>query len=220
MVVVVHFMKAKLYFMLVLICLTHEGRPVKFRMIFVVFCGVFWGCTVSHHGDIKGVRPFPPLAATKCTETLKMAVDFKFLAPQMLDGRRAGISDRIELIIGDRFTKSGCFEMVNDAKSADLVLNLRVREEGRYNYANQVITGLTLGLVPSFARDDYWVVAEIYDGDTQIVNYKAEHQARYVYQLFLVFGMPFQKGPMKKWYEIWADMADEIAAHTIVAKWD
>ncbi len=178
------------------------------------------GCAIAfHNGNIDGVEPFPPASAVTCNtaKPVTVALDTRYQVVGMstTDDVRQSAVDNIEAHAEDVFTRIPCFRWSADPTNADLVVDLRIRDDANPRLGLAMLSGFTLMIVPARATDSYTLTAEIKKHGTVVDTVSHKEQFDTWLHLLAGFGYPFA-GPKKVSDAMWEDYFEEIAARALL----
>lgn len=90
------------------------------------------------------------------------------------------------------FRESQLFSNVSQGKGQPYHISLSMNNWGNKGAASVsgFFSGLTLGLIPAYAKDNYTLTVDVKQGETALKQYKYEDCMKSWIQLFLIFGMP------------------------------
>lgn len=174
------------------------------------------GCVSWHAGELRDV-PWPP-QMERAVELPKLALDIRFDTSMDHTFESGGVTRILDVAI-PTIEQSGLFEVATLAE-ADYQLAVKVFDEAHPRLALAVISGITLGIFPAVASDDYAIEAVLRDSAGGVVaKREIEESLTTVLQLFMVFGMPFAppgKASESLWRTLWRDLvtwaAEEVRA--------
>lgn len=93
----------------------------------------------------------------------------------------------------EELRESGAFADVKSGSGTPYHLDVRINNSGNIGVALLLgtLSGLTLTVLPGYARDDYEMVAVLTKNGAEVKRYRYEESVSTWTELFLVFGMPF-----------------------------
>jgi hypothetical protein len=102
--------------------------------------------------------------------------------------------------VRDELEQSGMFGQVARADAGGRGvehLEITINNTGNMGVAlaTGVLSGLTLTVLPGYARDKYELTAALVRNGVVVANYRFEARVSTWIELFLVFGMPFSDSP-------------------------
>ena len=124
-----------------------------FLVLSLVGCAAFPGKQISKAG------PFPAVSK-------KSSIGISLAFKQVLNGQKSTVmaqvaEARMQKIVLERFSKSGLYSSVTPSTgNADIELEIELTDEGEANLTMAFITGLTLYVVPSSAKDTFKLSAK------------------------------------------------------------
>lgn len=180
------------------------------------------GCAIAFHdGNINGVDPFPPVSAVACNSakpvTVALETRYQVVGMSTTDDVRQSAVDNIEAHAEDVFTRVPCFRWSADPANADLVVDLRIRDDANPRLGLALLSGFTLMIVPARATDSYTLTAEIKKRGTVVDTVSHKEQLDTWLHLLAGFGYPFAS-PKKVSDDMWEDYFEEIAARTLLVE--
>ncbi|MFV3405370.1 hypothetical protein ACNFIC_15675 [Pseudomonas sp. NY15463] len=165
------------------------------------------GCVSYSTGDLPEVGTWPPApssAADKPTTYLRSTALY-----QVNDGAQVPVSgaqaDMWEKAISETYRQSGRFAQVSTQKGdAQLYAESTLTNHEQYVPASAFITGFTLFLIPSTAKNTFTLQTVFKDQDgKELGRISKSESVRTWMQLVLIVGLPFQ-----------ADTRDVVSALT------
>lgn len=154
------------------------NRLILFALLLVAGLSLN-GCASFPNKEIGAVDAMPDVSAYQHKPSAYIEVKFYRSEPEAVD--KTEMPQATEMLSGivksvlDKSSLFGSYTMEPDkAKDNDYQIKMHV-----YNHANSsaamaagFITGYTLGVIPSFATDNYSMVIEIYDNNMNLVEKK------------------------------------------------
>jgi hypothetical protein len=148
------------------------------------------GCLITRGG---GPPDIPKAAAANIAPTsLSYQVNWqKFGNPNPAGGAILGAP-----VIGPELKQSPVFSQVFEGRGGKNQLDITVNNHGTMAAAiiTGVLSGLTLTVLPGYARDDYDMTAVLLRDGVEVKRYQYTEHVTLVMELLLVFGMPFVEG--------------------------
>jgi hypothetical protein len=168
------------------------------------------GCIAVQRGDIQGIESFPA-PEPACTVPKKVALETRFQVTHMLatDSQRQSAVDQIEGFIQDALADTRCLRYSPERESADIIVQLQVRDEAQPRLGLAMLSGATLLLVPAVATDHYKIDVEIVSGGQSLAHRRWEHQHELIMHLALLFAMPAAP-PARASKELFGNLGEEI----------
>jgi hypothetical protein len=179
------------------------------RALFAL-CSLLSGCIATQRGDIQGIASFPA-PEPDCATPHKVALETRFQVTHMLasDSQRQSAVDHIEGFVQDALESTRCLRYSPERDSADVVVQLQVRDEAQPRLGLAMLSGATLLLVPTVATDHYRIDVEIVAGGQSVAHRHWEHEHEMVMQLFVLFAMPAAP-PARASKEMFGNLGEEI----------
>ena len=163
-----------------------------FFMAVLFYLFVFSGCASFHNNEIPKISNM--VDVNKYQNKPRVHIEVKQFLGKPNNGKPREIkknSEKLQELLKPILDEHHLFESYsfdkNSDESFDYYIKLHV-----YNYGDYVagflcgfVTGYTLGLIPTYATDNYTLVTEIYDGENKLIKDRQ------------------QKDSMKTWMGIW-----------------
>jgi hypothetical protein len=147
------------------------------------------GCLVTRGGQLPELPKTPAVAAPA------VAASYAFHWETNGNPNPKG-GARIEPVISPTLVGTHAFTQVVQGQGGQVQLDITVNDKGNMPLAvlSGVITGLSLYVIPGYARDDYEMNVVVSKNCEELKRYRYTENVTIVMELLLVFGMPFVEG--------------------------
>ena len=174
-----------------------DRKRAAMKMMSVALAMLLAGCASFAGNQLAPVRSFPGPQPRKPSANVEIAFH-QFLNDEPIElAREAGEKALTKRCI-KRFQRSGLFTEVGDnLHSPDLRVSIDLTDRGEGSIGMAILTGLTLYIVPSAAKDTYDLNAVVVD--TASGNRWSIHLEDHItqwQQIFLLPLMPFRLTPV------------------------
>jgi hypothetical protein len=144
------------------------------------------GCLMMRGGDMPEAPKAQPTAAPM---PLSYQVHFKAFG-------EPNARVNLDATVGEELRSSPAFRQVVMGTGTPTHVDITVDDEGSRAVAiiTGVFSGLTLTVLPGYARDNYTMTAIVTKNGAEVKRYTYDDHVTLVMELFLVFGMPFVDG--------------------------
>jgi hypothetical protein len=177
-----------------------ESKPMR-QMLAVNISGLVLllaslgtGCITSREGQMPPITQWPPEA-----KAVKPSISLMVSGKVILNGQEQDVSRTVlvhqwRALTIRAYQDSGLFSNVKEGTTeGDLSAEINVVDQGDGNSVMPLITGLTMGLIPSAASDAVTLRTILKDSiGTTIGTFQMQETTTLWMQLFLVFAMPFR----------------------------
>ena len=184
-------------------------------LFLVVFLGSLSvsGCIAIHSGDARLFDPYPPqaLQAKQAKPvTIAMETRYQLVGMATTDSMRQSVVDNIEGLAEDIINETGYFRYAVDKKTADYVLVMNVRDDGEPNLGLAFLSGLTLTILPAFAKDSFTITCELRNqANNKIGERKIKQEVITIIQFLMLFGTPFAS-PNQVIKQMWQQVLQDV----------
>lgn len=165
------------------------------------------GCVSFRSGDVASV---PPSGGPAPADAPPINYDFTFLSRGTPN---AAVTNIVQPIVERELKASGSFKETHVGNDGDPHVKITVNNTGPIGAAliTGIFSGLTLTVLPGYARDNYMFNAVVTKNGTEVKRYHYEDGITTWTELLLIFGMPFNDSNKEKVEEIVADMTQNLA---------
>ena len=165
------------------------------------------GCASFRSGDVQA---HPSARAAAAAEQPTVSYDFKFLTRGNENLPATGM---MSPVVDKELKLSGIRESHQPTPGQPHV-KIVVDNTGPIGAAlvTGLFSGLTLTILPGYARDDFQMTAVVTRDGKELKRYEYNDSVTTWIEFFLVFGMPFSDGTQKKVETVMADMSQNLAA--------
>ena len=149
------------------------------------------GCLMTRGGDLPDLA-HPPIA--QAAPPMTLSYQFHWLSSGQPNAAAGAVMG--EPLVGPELTQSGAFKQVFVGHGGQNQLDITVNNHGNKAVAliTGIISGLTLTVLPGYARDNYDMTAVLSRNGAEVKRYEYSEHVTLVMELLLVFGMPFVEG--------------------------
>lgn len=157
------------------------------------------GCVSYSQHELAPVQTWPPTADAALQ---KPSVFVRTTALNQVNGGPAQAAAGApaaawETAVADTFRQSGRFERVSlDKVASDLYVETTLYNNEQFSMASAVITGLTLFIIPSTAKNTFTLETVFKDKEgKELGRIRKSESVRTWMQLVLIVAIPFQQDP-------------------------
>ena len=160
----------------------YESRAVWWAIPLVALSA---GCVSFRGGDDL---PRAPIARTASAPPLSYELTWTTFGTPNPGGAKDALPP-----LEEELRESGAFADVKAGSGTPYHLDVKVNNSGNLGVALLLgtLSGLTLTILPGYARDDYEMVAVLTKNGSEVKRYRYEESVSTWTEFFLVFGMPF-----------------------------
>lgn len=182
------------------------------KKIYCLFLFIFLcGCAGFREGKISSIKSFP-----QTTDKASLGISLDFIVN--FNGNRItneNAKNQIQSKIVERFNKTGLFSnVVIDSSGEDYTLNIKYEDLGDTNLFLAALTGVTLYIFPSYAKDTNVITANLVNNKTQKSEEIVLNDSVTTWQEILLLPITPFKHPLVEAVSMQNDLIDNLALQT------
>ena len=182
------------------------------KKIYCLFLFIFLcGCAGFREGKISSIKSFP-----QTTDKASLGISLDFIVN--FNGNRItneNAKNKIQSKIVERFNKTGLFSnVVIDSYGEDYTLNIKYEDLGDTNLFLAALTGATLYIFPSYAKDTNVITANLINNKTKRSEEIVLNDSVTTWQEILLLPITPFKYPLVEAVSMQNDLIDNLALQT------
>ena len=182
------------------------------KKIYCLFLFIFLcGCAGFREGKISSIKSFP-----QTTDKASLGISLDFIVN--FNGNRItneNAKNKIQSKIVERFNKTGLFSnVVIDSYGEDYTLNIKYEDLGATNLFLAALTGATLYIFPSYAKDTNVITANLINNKTKRSEEIVLNDSVTTWQEILLLPITPFKHPLVEAVSMQNDLIDNLALQT------
>ena len=182
------------------------------KKIYCLFLFIFLcGCAGFREGKISSIKSFP-----QATEKYSLGFTLDFIIN--LNGNKIineKAKNQIQSKIAERFYKTGLFSnVVINSSNEDYTLKIKYEDLGDTNLFLATLSGFTLYIFPSYAKDTNVITAKLINNKTKQIEEIVLNDSMTTWQEILLLPITPFKYPLKEGAQMENDLIDNLALQT------